>query len=230
MVTVSVGVISPPTGDFAIDAHPESLVLNAGASQDSTVVLKSMGFAGTVTLTVTVSPAVTNGPTVTLSTATVILKLNSAGTSILTISTTALTPNQDFVVTVTATAGSLSHSDQIFLSVGNFSITAGHSTLSLRQGSTGTFIITLTSDDFAGTVRLDATITPQGDHGPSATFTKPSVVLHSDRSAHRTLRVSTMNNTPSGTYIIKITATGGVLFRLVRVFLTVTHGNEDGAD
>jgi len=225
-VNVTVTVISPPTGDFAIDVHPDSVMIHAGLSQNVTIVLKSSGFAGTVTLSLTISPTLTNGPTVALSTTTITLKPNSAGTATLTISTTAKTPNRDFTITVTATAGSLSHSDQVFVSVGSFSLHASPDSLSVSAGSSVTFAITLSSDDFSDVVRLRATTAHESSDTLKFSFSRSTIILHSDRTVTVTLKVLTSRSTDSGTFIIKISGVGQSLTRSTTVTLKVVSDED----
>src|SRR6267143_552340 len=224
-VNVTVTVISPSTGDFAIDVHPDSVMINAGLSRNVTIVLKSSGFAGIVALSLTISPTLTNGPTVALSTTTMTLKPNSAGTATLMISTTAKTPNRDFTITVTATAGSLSHSDQVFVSVGSFSIHASPDSLSVAAGSAATFAITLSSDDFSDVVRLTATTAHRSSHAPTFSFSTSTIKLHSDQTVTVALKVLTSRGTQSGTYIINISGVSQSLTRSTTVALKV--GNDE---
>jgi len=224
-VNVTVTVISPSTGDFAIDVHPDSVMINAGLSRNVTIVLKSSGFAGIVALSLTISPTLTNGPTVALSTTTVTLKPNSAGTATLMISTTAKTPNRDFTITVTATAGSLSHSDQVFVSVGSFSIHASPDSLSVAAGSAATLAITLSSDDFSDVVRLTATTAHRSSHAPTFSFSTSTIKLHSDQTVTVALKVLTSRGTQSGTYIINISGVSQSLTRSTTVALKV--GNDE---
>jgi len=226
-VNVSVTVTTPSTGDFTIDVHPDSVMLNAGTSRNVTIVVKSLGFAGPVTLTVSVSPTVTNGPTATLSLTTLTLTLNSARTTILTISTTTLTPNQDFTVTVIATSGSLSHSDSVSVSVGNLSIFSDSTSQSVEAGGSADFTLTLASDDFSGNVGLKASISPSVNNGPEVCLPISGIHLSSDGSARGSLHVCTDDDTPVGQYIITVTARHDGISHSVKLILVVTPEDED---
>ena len=103
--------------DFTLSASPTTLSIKAGRSGASTLSLASLdGFSGTVTLTTSISPVVRNGPTNSLSPASITLS-NNSGTSTLTVSTTSRTPKQQYTVTVTATSGSISHAITITVTV-----------------------------------------------------------------------------------------------------------------
>jgi hypothetical protein len=104
--------------DFNVSASPSSLTLSQGSSATSTLTLASLGgFAGTVTLTASVSPLVKKGPTTILSPTSVTLASGVSGTSVLTLSTVKNTPTGTYVITVTGTSGSLKHAVSITLIV-----------------------------------------------------------------------------------------------------------------
>ena len=110
----------PPPPDFGISAAPSSLTIHLGSSGTSTITLSSLnGFAGTVSL----SPSITCSgtciiyPTATLNPTSVTLAAGGAGTSTLTVSTTVLTTPGTYVVMITATSGSITHTVTVTVQV-----------------------------------------------------------------------------------------------------------------
>jgi hypothetical protein len=73
------------------------------------VILRSNGFAGTVTLTVTVTPAVANGVTASLKFSSLLLTLNGSNASNVMVFDTSSTPPGNYTIVIAATSGSLSH-------------------------------------------------------------------------------------------------------------------------
>jgi len=124
---------------------------------------------------------------------------------------------------VTGTAGSLSHSDQISVSVGNFSITGNPRSQSIKAGSSATFTITLSSDEFSGEVQLTPTIAQHISRPPIFSFKVSTITLHSDTRVTVTLKVITDRTTLSGTFSIRMTATSQQLTHSTTVTLTVTQ-------
>jgi hypothetical protein len=74
------------------------------------VILRSNGFAGTVTLTVTVTPSVANGVTAILKFSSLLLTLNGSNASNVMVFDTSSTPPGNYTIVITAMSGSLSHS------------------------------------------------------------------------------------------------------------------------
>lgn len=136
--TVSITVTPPSTPDFTIAANPTSLTITQGSSATSTINLASLNsFSGTIILSALVSPS---GPSATLNPTTVTLSSNGAGTSALTV-TTGNAPVGPYIVNVTGTSGSLSHSITVNVSVNppaDFAISASPNSLTLSQGSSST--------------------------------------------------------------------------------------------
>src|SRR5438309_724727 len=110
----------PPPPDFSISAAPSSLTIHLGSSGTSTITLSSLnGFAGTVSLSPSIACSGTCiiYPTATLNPASVTLAAGGAGTSMLTVSTTVLTTPGTYVVMITATSGSITHTVTVTVQV-----------------------------------------------------------------------------------------------------------------
>jgi uncharacterized membrane protein len=96
---------------FSLSLNPLTIAIPAGSSGNCNVALTSIfGFSGIVGITTTVSPAVTNGPTTSLNTSSIVLASGSSASSALTVSTLHKTPPGVYTVLVNATSGVQSHS------------------------------------------------------------------------------------------------------------------------
>src|SRR6267378_2696505 len=128
----NVPVTQPASPDFSISSSPSSFALAQGASGSSTITLTSLGgFAGTITLSPSVSPS---GPAVSVSPTSVTLTAGSSGTSSLTVTTQPNTPIGSYTVTVSGTSNAVSHSTTVQVTVGstpNFSISGSPSSMTL---------------------------------------------------------------------------------------------------
>ena len=111
-------VASPPPQDFSIGANSTSITLSQGSSATAALTLSSVsGFSGAVNLTATVSPMIGNGPGATLNPTRVTLTSGGTSNSLLSISTSGMTPTRGYTIFVLATSGTLSHSLSISLTV-----------------------------------------------------------------------------------------------------------------
>jgi hypothetical protein len=110
--------VAPPA-DFSASAGPSSLSIKRGTSTTVGITLASVnGFMGKVDLTATIAPLTQTSPAVVFSAAS--LNLLSGGTAISTLIITAVhTPKGDgnYVITVMATSGSITHTVTISLTV-----------------------------------------------------------------------------------------------------------------
>lgn len=99
----------------------------------------------------------------------------------------------------------------------DFGISANPPSQVVTRGSSTTFTITVTgTNGFSGTVSLSAIVAPLVRHGPTTSL--PSTVGPNSSS---TLTVSTVHNTPTGSYTITVTGTSGSLSHTVTVTVTV---------
>jgi N-acetylneuraminic acid mutarotase len=103
--------------DFSIAANPDSFTILPGARISSTIALMSKGFAGTISLSAFTNPAVLYGPQLFLNASFVTLSAGGSLQAFLGISTFVVTPPGNYTITVSATAGFLSHSATITLDV-----------------------------------------------------------------------------------------------------------------
>src|SRR5205807_201521 len=118
---------------FSVSANPTTVTTQAGSSAISTITMTSLnGFAGTVSLSTSVSPS---GITASLSPTSITLTSGGTGTSTLTVTSSTV---GTYTVTITGTTGSLSHQVIINVSVvasSGFSVAANPSTVGFQSGS-----------------------------------------------------------------------------------------------
>ena len=212
-------ISAPADADFTIAASPVSLTLPAESAGTSTVTLASQGgFAGTISLSTTVSPA---GITSSLTPVSVTLESGGSATSTLTVTTTSSTPVGSYTIVVTGTSGSLSHSVTISVSVTaeDFTISANPTSLAVNIGSSATATVTLASlGGFSGTVSLSSTIIPSG---PSTSLNPVSVALRTRGSVSSTLTIATSASTPLGNYTVTVRGESGTLSHFVTINIRV---------
>lgn len=111
-------VASPPPPDFTIVANSTSMTLFQGSSATAALTLSSVsGFSGSINLTATVSPIIGNGPSATVNPPKVTLTSGGTSNSLLSISTSGMTPKRGYTIFVLATSGTFSHSLTISLTV-----------------------------------------------------------------------------------------------------------------
>ncbi len=201
-----------PVADFTIAAAPPSQTLVQGGSTTYTVTIAAVnGFTGVVTLSATGLPA---GATATFAPATI----TTAGSSTVTISTTAATPAGAYALTLTGVSGASTHSAAVTLIVNgaaDFSISAAPASQSVTQGSSISYTATVGAlNGFTGTVALGVSGLPTG---ATATFTPASVI----NSGQSTLQISTLATTPTGSFPLTITATSGAVSHTTLITLVV---------
>jgi len=206
--------------DFSISLSPSSGSVAQGSTTTSTVTVSLIsGTSQTVSLSATVSPLVTNGPTASLNPP----SGNPTFSSTLTISTSTSTPTGTYTITVTGTGGSVSHSGTYTLTVtapppGDFSISASPTSLTIHRTASGSVTITVTSlNGFTGTVSLSATPVA----GVTETFNPTSVNVPANGSASATLTFQGSSGDSRGTFTVTVTGTSGSLSHSTTVTLTI---------
>jgi hypothetical protein len=200
-------VVSQP--DFSLTATPASQTVTSGAGTSYTVsVTPAAGFAGSVSLSASGLPAgaaasFTPNPT--------------AGTSTMTVTTSATTPGGSYPVTITGTGGGLTHTTAVQLvvqaPVPDFTLSATPSSRSITRGGNTTYTITVSpGNGFAGSVSLSvAGLPPRA----AATFS-PNPATSSS-----TLAVTTQRNVTRRSYTLTITGNSGALTHTATVTLVV---------
>ena len=200
----------PSSGpNFGLSTSPSSLTLTQGSSGTSTItVTPQNGFSGSVSLSASGLPS---GVTASFSPN----PASSASTLTLTASSTATIGT--VTVTITGTSGSLTNTTSTALTVnpvGNYTLSASPSSLSITQGAAGTSTITVTPQNgFNAGVSLSASGLPSG---VTASFSP------NPATASSTLTLTASSTATTGTSTVTITGTSGSLTNTTTLTLTVT--------
>ncbi len=217
------GIYGTPQLDFLIGADQNFLNIPQGSLAASTISLTSLnGFAGTLSLTATVSPTIPNGPTASFDKPNLVLPAGGTNSSMLTLSAIVTTPIGNYNITVAGSSGSLTHSLLIFVRVQGFSLTPSPTTQVLLRGTSGISTINLTSvNGFTGNVTLTATVSPVMANSPIASVRPASLALKGD-SGTFFLNVTTTTDTPMRSYTVTVNGTSGSLSHTATVTVIVT--------
>jgi hypothetical protein len=117
-VTSILRVVPPPSPDFSITSSPASMNVTRGSATSSTVTLTSIGgFAGTVNLSMSISPSNGSSPTLTLNPNRVTLLSGGTGNAVLTVNTGGGTAPGIYTLVVLGVSGTLANSVSITLTV-----------------------------------------------------------------------------------------------------------------
>src|SRR5207253_2405742 len=183
--------------DYSLTGNPTSLIAPIGSNTSSSLTIQSLnGYDGNMSLTFTVQPdtptqsaggsgggghtlilappAVTL-PSVSISPQSFLLSPSGAQQSTVSISLPPNLPVGDYLITVTASDGTLSHQILLTLAATDFSLTATPNSASLPSGSNSTIVLNLESLNlFQGNVTL--TLASQAG-GPTGTLSTSTVQL-----------------------------------------------------
>ena len=209
--------VLPPAAsspNFTLSASPTSLSVTQGTSGSSTItVTPSGGFTGSVTLSTSALPS---GVTATFGTN------PTTGTSALTFTASSTATTGTSTITVTGVSGSLTHTTSISLTIAapaapNFSLSASPTSLTVKQGTSGSSTITVTpSNGFTGSVTLSNSALPSG---VTATFgTNPA-------TSSSVLTFTASSTATTGTSTITITGTSGTLTHTTSISLTISSAS-----
>jgi hypothetical protein len=218
----------PSAGDFFVYSRPDSVTVQLDSRGFANINLKSTGFTGTVSLKITVSPSLEeNGPNVKLTMSTLTLTMNGVNGTLLRFSTDEDTQLGVYTVTVTATAGSISHATKVTFTVvsgeHDFTISGSRGSMIIAQGSSANRTLRLESNDFSGTVQLTVTMTPNFAERPFFRFSVRPVVLTLGGAASTVLTMFADDDTPVGSYSVIVIATSGGITRTFAFTLLVTR-------
>ena len=187
-VTLNVG--AAPDFTIAASAVAPASVTVGGAGTSTITVAALNGFNSAVALTCSIVPVVAPAPTCAFNPTSV---ANGAGTSTLTVSTSATTPANTYTITVTGTSGALTHTavaTLIATGTPDFTIAASaFSPAAISAGGSGTSTITVAPlNGFNSAVALTCSIAPVVNRPAVCSLNPTSVAAGSGTS---TLTVST---------------------------------------
>ncbi|HSM85695.1 MAG TPA: hypothetical protein VLT16_06065 [Candidatus Limnocylindrales bacterium] len=197
--------------DFSLSASPTSLSVTQGSSGSSTITVNPLnGSTGSVSLSASGLPA---GVTASFGTN------PTTSSSVLTLTASSTATTGTATVTITGTSGTLTHTTAITLTVNapaapDFSLSASPTSLTVKQGSSGSSTISVTDlNGFTGSVTLSTSALPSG---VTATFgTNPT-------TSSSVLTFTASSTATTGTSTITITGTSGTLTHTTSVSLTIS--------
>jgi hypothetical protein len=207
---VTLLVTAPP--DFSLSATPASQSVAAGASTTYTVGVASLnGFTGTAALSLTGLPSsvgtATFSPQV----------IAGAGSSQLTVTTLPAAPGGTYPLTITGTAGGVTHTAAVTLVVAarDFALSVSPSSVAISRGQSAKYTVGVSvTGGSVGNVSLTVAGLPAGT---TAVFS-PNPAGSPGSSA---LTVRTTSSARRGTYTLQITGTSGALVHKATAALTV---------
>src|SRR5438309_1500209 len=221
---IFVQVIGP---DFSIQSNPTFLLIHAGESAQSTILLTSLdGFSGNITLTANYLVLGTNftlSPVnVTLNHRTVTLASSTTSSATLDITSTLAAAGQNFTIYISATGNNETHYTQVYVSIigPSFRLSADQNFLIIPAGGSATTNITATSiDGFSGNLTLSVA----SFSGFQVSLTPENITLTSGGSANSTLSITVPSSAASNWYYnIVVTATSNGITRSTYITVLVT--------
>lgn len=210
--------------DFAVSLSPPNLALNVGQSGVTTVIVTSLaGFSGTIAFA---SAASQSGLSLS-SLRTVSLLPSGTNSSSLIVRTSNSTLAGTYTVTITGTAGAISHTVILTVNVEDFRVTIDPASVSLQRGGSGLFRVQLQSlNSFSGTVSLTASQSPSVTAGLGFFSGGPfqgtlSIGISSNQNFQLLLQVTAATNASPGNYTVTVTGTGPWATHTVAVLVVV---------
>lgn len=211
--TATLGLVVTVAPAYSLASSVKSVSIAQGASNSAAITSTVVGgFSSAVALSTSGAPA---GVTLALSPA----SISGAGSSTLSIAVGTTAPTGTYTVTVKGTSGATVKTITFTLVVTaapNFTLTSSVSNISLKQGATGSAIITVASvGGFSSAVALTASGTPSG---VTLAFSAASI-----KGAGTSKITATAGSTVAvGSYPITITGTSGSIVRTARFTLVVS--------
>lgn len=206
------GTPPPPAKDFSLSATPATLSTTQGGTAQTTVSVSTTGWDGaSIALSAAGLPS---GASASFSPD----SLNGNGSSGVTISTASSTPAGTYTVVISGVSGGTTKTTSVSLTVTapqtpDFGISVSPATVVVKRGAAANYTVTVTATGgFSGSVALGVTGLPAGS---TASFSPASI----DGGGTSTLRVTTTNQTPKGTFTLTITGTSGSVAKSVTTTL-----------
>jgi len=204
-------------GDFTVAVTPSSLSIPQNSQETATITTTiSGGFNSGIALSATtpVGVAASFSP--------LIIGAPGAGVSTMTLAAFRLAPLGNYTVTINAVGGGIKHTATLTLTITaqgqpNFTLSASPSLLTIVQGNQGTSTLTTTvRNGFNNSISLSASGVPSG-----ITVKFNPVTIPAPGAGHSTMTITVSGTTPSGTYPITVTASGGGLWQNTAVTVMV---------
>lgn len=221
--------LEPNTGgnpDFCMIRFETSASVRQGSQITIRFLLSSHNkFNGTVSMSVSVLPALSNGPSVALKSNSVTMYPGGFGDGEIQVSTTLGTSLGDYTIIVNANSGKTSHflteTLSVIMPAPTFSISASSPNITVAPGSSTTDTISLKSlFGFNDTVALGTAIQPFIATGPSISLSVYTFRLAS--TVNSTLTVVAPMKAQIGNYSVMVFADGGGIRSSVNVTVDVT--------
>lgn len=208
----SVTITVNPAPDFSISASPSSQSTMQGGSLPYTVSIGALnGYSDTANLSVSGLPS---GATAAFAPT----SITGAGSSTLTVTTSASTPVGSYTLTIQGATSTLSHSTTVTLAVnstGDFSLSASPATLQIIRGHRSPTTISVAAvQGFTGTVSFTL-----GGLPPRTNASWSTTTVSGSGSSVLTIQVNKSART--GTYNLTITGTSGNLTHSIPFTLVV---------
>ena len=182
------------------------------------------GFSGYVSLTVSVSPVVSNGPLVSFLTPMVSVPSGGSGYSIIMVSTASDTPVGNYTATITGTSGTLSHTISVWIAVSvpyqppDFTIQANPSVVTVQlvphiATDFNSSLVLTSLNGFSGIVSLSLWT----DSGAAVLISPSAVGLNPGGTAKATLTIQPYR---AGNYSVLVTATPSGYYSFHSIIVT----------
>jgi hypothetical protein len=203
-------VTAPP--DFSLSATPASQSVVAGANATYTVGVASLnGFTGTAALSLAGLPSGVGTATFSPQAVT------GAGSSQLTVATLPTAPGGTYPLTITGTAGGVTHTAAVTLviSARDFALSVSPSSVTISRGQSANYTVGV---PVAGGSVGNVSLTVAGLPAAATAAFSPNPAGSPGSSA---LTVKTTSSVRRGTYTLQITGTSGALVHKATATLTV---------
>jgi uncharacterized membrane protein len=206
------------TPDFSVSARPSHPSMVAGSSQNISIRVSPLyRFNGTVTLTAEFPEGITASPPEPTS---VEVQYNESSSAVLSITIPSTTAPGKYVITVTATSGSLTHQTNVTVQVvtPEFRLSAYPMYLRVNAGSSkNVTLIVSPRNGFTGTVTL--TLSAPADW--ESTVLAQTTLTIGARSNSTKLTIVVPSTAPVGDYDISVTGTSDALTDSTTIKVTV---------
>jgi hypothetical protein len=214
-------------GDFSVSISPTTINVIQGSQTTSTVTLQASGtFSSPVTLTTTA----VNGLSLSINVNPIPVPLAGTATAQLIVSVAGSTPTGTYIIPIIATAGSLSHSTSLTVTViraglQDFAIGVSSASIMINQASSKTATISIYSQNaFSSSVSLSASWISIAPDGVTINLDGPVTPL-SNAIASSTLTITTSLTSTTGSYLLQVTGVSGLLVHTANVTIQVTSSS-----